>query len=47
VRLPFILPHETSAQRKMFCGRGRGKVKNNGGIKRHHFARVSGLLRKV
>jgi len=28
-------------------GHGRGEEKNDGGIKRHHFDRVSGLLRKV
>jgi hypothetical protein len=31
----------------MICGRGRGKEKNDSGIERHHFAIVSGLLRKV
>ena len=47
VRLLFVPPNEKSPQRKTFCGRGRGEEKNDGGIKRHHFARVSGLLRKV
>jgi len=30
-----------------FCGCGRGEEKNDGGIKRHHSERVSGLLWKV
>ena len=40
-------PNEKSPQRKTFCGRGRGEERNDEGIKRHHFARISGLLRKV
>jgi hypothetical protein len=44
----FLFPRmKKSPQRKSFCGRGRVEDKNDGGIKRHHFARVSGLLRKV
>jgi hypothetical protein len=44
----FLFPRmKKSAQRKTFCGRGRGEEKNDGDIKWHHFARVSGLLRKV
>jgi len=34
-------------QKKKFCRRGRGEEKKDGGIKRHHFERVSGLLQKV
>jgi len=47
MRLLFIPPNEKSPQRKTFYGRGRGEEKNDGGIKRHHFDRVSGQLRKV
>jgi len=47
VRLLFIPPNEKSPQRKTFCGRGIGEEKSDGGIEGHHFARVSGLLRKV
>jgi hypothetical protein len=43
----FYPPNEKSPQKKTFCGRGKGEEKNDGGIKRHHFARVSGLLQKV
>ena len=43
----FIPPNEKSPQRKTFCERGRGEGKNDGGTKRHRFARVSGLLRKL
>ena len=32
---------------KRFADVEKVKKKNDGGIKRHHFARVSGLLRKV
>jgi len=47
VRLLFIPLNEKRSKRKTFCGRGKGEEKNNGGIKRHHFARISGLLRKA
>jgi hypothetical protein len=46
MQLLFIPLTEKVPQREMFCGCGRGEEKM-AGIKRHHFAKVSGLLRKA